>query len=125
MSIIAPMAAMIIQMAISRSREYLADATAASYAGSPEGLAKALDKLGAYSGRLPMDANPSTAHMFIVNPLSGKSLMNLFSTHPPLEERIARLRGVQPPTQSNRGERQQNTGTDRAKAAWDRLSGDR
>ena len=125
MSIIAPMAAMIIQMAISRSREYLADATAASYAGSPEGLAKALEKLGAYSGRLPMDANPSTAHMFIVNPLSGKSLMNLFSTHPPLEERIARLRGVQPPTQSNRGERQQNTGTDRAKAAWDRLSGDR
>ena len=122
MSIIAPMAAMIIQMAISRSREYLADATGARYAGSPEGLAKALEKLGAYSGRLPMDANPSTAHMFIVNPLSGRSLMNLFSTHPPLEERIARLRGVQPPTQSNRRDPQQDSGTARAKAAWDRLS---
>jgi heat shock protein HtpX len=125
MSIIAPMAALIIQMAISRSREYLADATGASYAGSPEGLAKALEKLGAYSGRLPMDANPSTAHMFIVNPLSGKSLMSLFSTHPPLEERIARLRGVQPPTRSHRREPQQDSGEARAKAAWDRLSGDR
>ena len=122
MSIIAPMAAMIIQMAISRSREYLADATGARYVGSPEGLAKALEKLGAYSGRLPMNANPSTAHMFIVNPLSGKSLMNLFSTHPPLEERIARLRGVQPPTRSNRRDPQQDSGTARAKAAWDRLS---
>ncbi len=94
MSIIAPVAAMIIQMAISRSREYLADATGASIMGGPEGLARALEKLGAYSRRLPMDANPSTAHMFIVNPLSGKSLMNLFSTHPPLEERIARLRSA-------------------------------
>jgi heat shock protein HtpX len=93
MSILAPFAAMVIQMAISRSREYLADATGAQFAGSPEGLARALEKLGAYSGRLPMDANPSTAHMFIVNPLTGRSLMNLFSTHPPLEERIARLRG--------------------------------
>jgi heat shock protein HtpX len=83
MSIIAPMAAMIIQMAISRSREYLADATGASFAGNPEGLATALEKLGAYSKKLPMDANPSTAHMFIVNPLSGRSLMSLFSTHPP------------------------------------------
>jgi heat shock protein HtpX len=92
-SLLAPFAAMVIQMAISRSREYLADATGAQFAGSPEGLARALEKLGAYSGRLPMDANPSTAHMFIVNPLSGRSLMNLFSTHPPLEERIARLRG--------------------------------
>jgi heat shock protein HtpX len=96
MSIIAPMAAMIIQMAISRSREYLADATGASFAGSPEGLARALQKLGAYSKRLPMNANPSTAHMFIVNPLSGSSLMRLFSTHPPLEDRIARLRGASP-----------------------------
>lgn len=92
-SLLAPFAAMVIQMAISRSREYLADATGAQFAGSPEGLARALEKLGAYSGRLPMNANPSTAHMFIVNPLSGRSLMNLFSTHPPLEERIARLRG--------------------------------
>ena len=92
-SLLAPFAAMVIQMAISRSREYLADTTGAEFAGSPEGLARALEKLGAYSGRLPMDANPSTAHMFIVNPLSGRSLMSLFSTHPPLEERIARLRG--------------------------------
>jgi heat shock protein HtpX len=93
MSLLAPFAAMVIQMAISRSREYLADSTGAQFAGSPEGLARALEKLGAYSGRLPMDAHPSTAHMFIVSPLSGRSLMNLFSTHPPLEERIARLRG--------------------------------
>ena len=78
MSIIAPMAAMIIQKAVSRSREYLADATGAAIAGSPEGLARALEKLGAYSRRIPMDANPSTAHMFIVNPLSGKSLQSLF-----------------------------------------------
>lgn len=91
-SLLAPFAAMVIQMAISRSREYLADTTGAQFAGTPNGLARALEKLGAYSGRLPMDANPSTAHMFIVNPLSGRSLMNLFSTHPPLEERIARLR---------------------------------
>ena len=94
MSIVAPMAAMLIQMAISRSREYLADATGSSFAGHSEGLASALEKLGTYSRRLPMEANPSTAHMFIVNPLSGNSLMKFFSTHPPLEERIARLRGV-------------------------------
>ena len=92
MAILAPIAAMIIQMAISRSREYLADATGASFAGHPEGLARALEKLGQYSKRLPMHANPSTAHMFIVNPLSGRSLMSLFSTHPPLEKRIERLR---------------------------------
>jgi heat shock protein HtpX len=96
MAIIAPLAAMIIQMAISRSREYLADATGAAFAGHPEGLARALEKLGQYSKRLPMHANPSTAHstahMFIVNPLSGRSLMSLFSTHPPLEKRIERLR---------------------------------
>ena len=94
MSIIAPLAAMLIQMAISRSREYQADQTGASFVGHGEGLARALEKLGAYSGRIPMKASPSTAHMFIVNPLSGKSLMSLFSTHPPLEERIARLRGL-------------------------------
>lgn len=93
MSILAPIAAMLIQMAISRAREYHADATGASFIGHGEGLARALEKLGAYSSRIPMQANPSTAHMFIVNPLSGKSLMSLFSTHPPLEERIARLRG--------------------------------
>jgi len=125
MSIIAPMAAMIIQMAISRSREYLADATGARFAGHPEGLANALEKLGAYSKRLPMDANPSTAHMFIVNPLSGRSMMSLFSTHPPLEERIARLRGVRPPTRGNKSEPREDTGQARARAAWDRLSDDR
>ena len=92
MAVLAPIAAMIIQMAISRSREYLADATGASFAGHPEGLARALEKLGQYSKRLPMHANPSTAHMFIVNPLSGRSLMSLFSTHPPLKKRIERLR---------------------------------
>jgi len=123
MSIIAPLAAMLIQMAISRSREYLADATGAAFAGTPEGLARALEKLGAYSKQLPMDASPSTAHMFIVNPLSGRSLMSLFSTHPPLEERIARLRGqrvspVQGPPDSGRPDRQ-----DQARAMWDRLSG--
>ncbi len=122
MSIIAPMAAMIIQMAISRSREYQADATGAGFAGNPEGLARALEKLGSYSKRLPMNANPSTAHMFIVNPLSGKNLMNLFSTHPPLEERIARLRGNRP----SAGKKIDAGGDNRearAKAAWDRLSG--
>jgi heat shock protein HtpX len=125
MSIIGPMAAMIIQMAISRSREYLADATGASFAGHPEGLARALEKLGAYSKRMPMDANPSTAHMFIVNPLSGRSLMSLFSTHPPIEERVARLRGVQPPTTGTRGKHRANSAQDRARAAWDQLSDDR
>ena len=122
MSIIAPMAAMVIQMAISRSREYLADATGAEFAGHPEGLAKALEKLGAYSKRLPMDANPSTAHMFIVNPLSGRSMMRWFSTHPPIEERVARLRGVRPPTQGYRSEKEEDTREARARAAWDRLS---
>ena len=123
MSIVAPMAAMIIQMAISRSREYLADTTGASFAGNPEGLAGALEKLGAYSKKLPLDANPSTAHMFIVNPLSGRSLMGLFSTHPPLEERIARLRGA-PPSSNGKIEPPGDKRTANAKAAWDRLSDD-
>jgi heat shock protein HtpX len=121
MSLLAPFAAMIIQMAISRSREYLADSTGAGFAGNSEGLARALDKLGRYSKKLPMEANPSTAHMFIVNPLSGRSLMSLFSTHPPLEERIARLRGY-----PSRSDRNQNSTEDRrraeARAFWDRLS---
>jgi heat shock protein HtpX len=99
MSIVAPIGAMIIQMAISRSREYQADATGAKLAGSSTGLANALEKLGSYSRQLPMNASPSTAHMFIVNPLSGRSMMNLFSTHPPMEERIARLRGFHAPAQ--------------------------
>ncbi|MDH3798324.1 MAG: zinc metalloprotease HtpX [Desulfobacterales bacterium] len=121
MSLLAPFAAMIIQMAISRSREYLADSTGAGFAGTPEGLARALDKLGRYSKKLPMNANPSTAHMFIVNPLSGRRLMGLFSTHPPLEERIARLRGNTPQTgkalESGEDRRQAQ-----ARAMWDRLS---
>jgi heat shock protein HtpX len=93
MSIIAPIAAILIQMAISRSREYHADATGAEFAGNPLGLARALEKLGAYSRRIPMQTNPATAHMFIVNPLRGETLATLFSTHPPLEKRIDRLLG--------------------------------
>ena len=91
MLIIAPIAALLIQMAISRSREYSADASGAHLAGDPMTLANALRKLERGSEAVPMDAQPATAHMFIVNPLSGRSLMNLFATHPPLEERIARL----------------------------------
>ncbi|MCP4115334.1 MAG: zinc metalloprotease HtpX [Desulfobacteraceae bacterium] len=100
MSVVAPLAAMIIQMAISRSREYLADASGTGFSGNPEGLARALEKIQASSGKAPMDAEPATAHMFISNPLSGSSLMNLFSTHPPLTERIARLRKLRPPGSS-------------------------
>jgi heat shock protein HtpX len=94
MSIIAPIAAMLIQLAISRSREYLADETGAHLAHNPESLARALEKLSMGVERAPMDASPATAHMFIVNPLAGRSLMNLFSTHPPIEERVARLRAM-------------------------------
>ena len=93
MMILAPLAAVLIQMAISRTREYHADATAAEMTGSPYGLAHALEKLGKATKQIPMEANPSTAHMFIVNPLSGRAMMKLFSTHPPLEERIRRLLG--------------------------------
>ena len=120
MSILAPIAAMLIQMAISRSREYLADATGSQLVGNPEGLANALEKLGAATRRLPMKANPSTAHMFIVNPLSGGSIMNLFSTHPPLEERIARLRGGTPDVPI---EREEDSGRKQAEAMWRHLSG--
>jgi len=94
MSILAPIAAMLIQMAISRSREYQADSTGARIAGSPWGLAGALQKLDNAAKRIPMTASPQTAHMFIVNPLSGRSMLNLFSTHPPIEERIERLRAM-------------------------------
>ena len=94
MSIIAPIAAMLIQMAISRSREYLADETGAHLAHNPESLARALEKLSMGVQQVPMDASPATAHMFIVNPLTGSGLMNLFSTHPPLEERVALLRAM-------------------------------
>jgi len=96
MAIFAPLAAAVIQMAISRSREYLADAGGASITKNPYGLASALEKLTKASQIIPMNAKPSTAHLFIVNPLSGKAFMNLFSTHPPLSERIARLRSMKP-----------------------------
>jgi len=92
--IVAPIAATIIQLAISRSREYMADASGAQLSGNPLGLAHALRKLDTSAHVRPVEANqinPATAHMFIVNPLSGRSLMNLFSTHPPIEERIKRL----------------------------------
>jgi heat shock protein HtpX len=92
MAILAPIAATLIQLAISRSREFFADSTGAAIASSPQGLARALEKLHYASQRLPMEANPATAHLFIVNPLTGGSLLNLFSTHPPIEERIRRLR---------------------------------
>ena len=88
-------------------------------------LSRALEKLGAYAGRLPMHARPETAHMFIVNPLSGRSFQSLFSTHPPIEERVSRLRGVPaspsspPPPPSQGG----SSPTDSGKAFWDRMSG--
>ncbi|MEW5702066.1 MAG: zinc metalloprotease HtpX [Candidatus Zixiibacteriota bacterium] len=91
MAIVAPLAAMLVQMAISRSREYAADQTGAGICGKPLSLANALRKLQKGVERRPLQANPATAHMFIVNPLSGRSFAHLFSTHPPLEERIARL----------------------------------
>jgi heat shock protein HtpX len=124
MSILAPFAAMIIQMAISRSREYLADSTGAAIAGRPDGLARALEKLGAYSRRIPMAASPSTAHMFITNPLSGRSLMSLFSTHPPIEERIAKLMGRQAPGAAPPSEEAGGGRTD-AGDIWERLKGGR
>lgn len=94
MMILAPIIAMIIQLAISRAREYAADEGGAKIAGNPLYLANALRKLHYAAQAIPMDANPGTAHMFIVNPLSGRSLMKLFSTHPPIEERIARLEAM-------------------------------
>jgi heat shock protein HtpX len=94
MIILAPIAAGLIQMAISRSREYEADATGARLCGNPLWLANALRKLQAGSQRVPLNANPATAHMFIVNPLRGGGFRSLFSTHPPLEDRIARLESM-------------------------------
>ncbi|HVN74864.1 MAG TPA: zinc metalloprotease HtpX [Thermoanaerobaculaceae bacterium] len=93
--IVAPIAAMLIQLAISRSREFAADEGGAKLAGSPTGLVSALRKLGAYTERIPMvTAQPTTAHMMIANPFSGGGLMQLFSTHPPMEKRIARLEAM-------------------------------
>ena len=93
MIILAPLAAMLIQLAVSRSREYQADESGAHLTGNPYALASALAKLDAYSKRLPMAASPSTAHLFIVQPLLGVNLGNLFSTHPPIAKRIERLTG--------------------------------
>ena len=93
MLILAPIAAMLIQLMISRSREYQADESGAHYTGNPYALASALAKLDAYSKRLPLQATPSTAHLFIVQPFLGMSFGNLFSTHPPIAKRIERLTG--------------------------------
>jgi len=94
MMILAPIAAMLIQMAISRSREYDADAASAKYIGSPYPLINGLSKLENWSKRIPMDASPATAHMFIIKPFTGEAMMRLFSTHPSTEDRIARLQAM-------------------------------
>ena len=93
MLILAPIAAMLIQLAVSRSREYQADATGAKFTGNPYALASALAKLDAYSRRVPMMGTPSTAHLFIIQPLLGMNFGSLFSTHPPTAKRIERLTG--------------------------------
>jgi heat shock protein HtpX len=96
MLILAPIAAALIQLAISRSREYSADQTGAAIIGNPDALANALEKLEWANQRMPaMDVSPAAAHLFIVNPLRGASIAGLFSTHPPIEERIRRLRSMQ------------------------------
>jgi heat shock protein HtpX len=94
MIVLAPLAATLIQLAVSRSREFQADASGAQMAGQPWGLAKALEKLEAASKMAPMHATPATAHLFIVNPLTGGGWTTLFSTHPPIAERVARLRAM-------------------------------
>ena len=94
LAILAPIAATLIQLAISRSREYQADSTGARLAGSPRGLARALEKMEMAAKAAPLEAAPATAHLFIVNPLTGGGLMSLFSTHPPIAERVARLRAM-------------------------------
>jgi len=94
MAILAPIAATIVQMAISRSREFSADAAGASIAGSPDGLANALLKLESAAQQIPMQANPATSHLFIVNPFSGANLARLFSTHPSTQDRVARLKSM-------------------------------
>ena len=93
MAVVAPLAAMIIQAAISRSREYAADEGGAQIAGTPNGLATALQKIEVASHRIPLPGNPATAHLFIIKPFSGHALLNLFSTHPPTGKRIERLLG--------------------------------
>lgn len=92
--ILGPIAAMMVQMAVSRSREYLADSTGAAIAGQSQGLANALLKLDRASGMVPMNVNPAASHLFIVNPLNAKRLMNLFSTHPPIADRVRKLQAI-------------------------------
>ncbi|MGA7103992.1 MAG: zinc metalloprotease HtpX [Candidatus Deferrimicrobiaceae bacterium] len=94
MVIVAPIGAMLVQMAVSRSREYQADASGARFCGRPDSLARALEKIAGTSKRIPLEATPATAHMFIMSPLSGKGMMSLFSTHPPMEKRVERLRAM-------------------------------
>lgn len=94
LAIVAPLGAMLVQMAVSRSREYLADESGARFCGRPESLANALQKIAHASQRVPMQASPATAHMFIMSPLSGGGIRSLFSTHPPIEKRIERLRAM-------------------------------
>ena len=93
-ALVAPIAASLVQLAISRSREYVADATAARLTGDPEALATALERLAFAADRRPAQVEPATASLYIVNPLTGSGLASLFSTHPPMEERIARLRAL-------------------------------
>jgi heat shock protein HtpX len=94
MAILAPIGAMLVQMAVSRSREYQADASGARFCGRPDSLARALEKIAGTSKRIPLEATPATAHMFIMSPLSGRGMMSLFSTHPPMEKRVERLRAM-------------------------------
>jgi len=94
MAIIAPIGAMLVQMAVSRSREYQADASGARFCGRPDSLARALEKISGTSKRIPLESTPATAHMFIMSPLSGRGMMSLFSTHPPMEKRVERLRAM-------------------------------
>jgi len=94
MAILAPIGAMLVQMAVSRSREYQADASGARFCGRPESLARALEKIAGASRRAPLEASPATAHMFIMSPLSGKGMASLFSTHPPVEKRVERLHAM-------------------------------
>ncbi len=94
LAIVAPLGAMLVQMAVSRSREYLADETGAKVCGKPLSLARALEKISGASRAIPMNAAPATAHMFIVSPLTGGGILSLFSTHPPVEKRVERLRAM-------------------------------
>ncbi len=124
-SMLAPVAAMIVQMAVSRSREYMADAASANITGNPAGLARALEKLGTYGRtRGQVQASPSTAHMFIVTPLSGRRMASLFSTHPAIEDRVARLTGFSKPDNGYHEDKSQARGQsqdEQSRAFWDSL----